>query len=163
MPRKSAAKKEEPSSDEASAHSDVEMQDQPDDTMNGFKKFGVSATPVCAFLAATLTCQAGGRRDHEKTLANIPDAVQCGYPRLHSTMTPTPRHTHSTQQLTRAQDSDTNPNTTANSVAGDAPVDGRRKRAEEMNMRKSMYGKKAEGLRASKVRDITAHYIPRHH
>lgn len=45
MPRKSAAKKEEPSSDEASAHSDVEMQDQQDDTMNGFKKFGVSVTP----------------------------------------------------------------------------------------------------------------------
>ena len=45
MPRKSAAKKEEPSSDEASAHSDVEMQDQPDDTMSGFKKFGVSTIP----------------------------------------------------------------------------------------------------------------------
>ena len=57
--------------------------------------------------------------------------------------------------LTRAKDSDTNPNTTANSVAGDsAPADGRRRRAEEMNMRKSMYGKKAEGLRASKVRDV---------
>jgi hypothetical protein len=53
MPRKSAAKKEEPSSDEISAHSDVEMQDQQDDTMNGFKKFGVSAAPDCAFLAAT--------------------------------------------------------------------------------------------------------------
>lgn len=44
MPRKSAAKAEEPSSDEASAHSDVEMQDQHDDKMSGFKKFGVSAT-----------------------------------------------------------------------------------------------------------------------
>ncbi|RMZ74437.1 chromatin remodelling complex atpase chain isw1 [Pyrenophora seminiperda CCB06] len=97
-PRKSAAKKvEEPSSDDVSAQSDVEMQDQPaqqdqqDDKMSGFKKFG---------------------------------------------------------------DSDTNPNTTANSVAGDSvPADGRRRRAEEMNMRKSMYGKKAEGLRASKEDD----------
>jgi hypothetical protein len=71
-------------------------------------------------------------------------------------MTPPPFHKHSVHRLTRAQDSDTNPNTTANSVAGDiAPVDGRRRRAEEMNMRKSMYGKKAEGLRASKVRDVT--------
>lgn len=77
-------------------------------------------------------------------------------------MAPTPRHMHSVPSLTRAQDSDTNPNTTANSVAGDAPVDGRRKRTEEMNMRKSMYGKKAEGLRASKVCNVTAHDIPRH-
>jgi len=100
MPRKAAAKKEEPSSDEASAHSDVEMQDQPDDTMSGFKKFGYNVD--------------------------------------------TPDYT----------DSDTNPNTTANSVAGDnAPLDGRKRRAEEMNMRKSMYGKKAEGLRASKEDD----------
>jgi len=45
MPRKSAAKKvEEPSSDDVSAQSDVEMQDQQDDKMSGFKKFGVSAT-----------------------------------------------------------------------------------------------------------------------
>ena len=42
MPRKAAAKKEEPSSDEASAHSDVEMQDQ-DDKMNGFKTFAPSS------------------------------------------------------------------------------------------------------------------------
>ncbi|CAN9181923.1 unnamed protein product [Alternaria alternata] len=102
MPRKAAAKKEEPSSDEASAHSDVEMQDQPDDTMSGFKKFGAQYN------------------------VDTPDYT----------------------------DSDTNPNTTANSVAGDnAPLDGRKRRAEEMNMRKSMYGKKAEGLRASKEDD----------
>jgi hypothetical protein len=62
MPRKAAAKKEEPSSDEASAHSDVEMQDQQDDTMSGFKKFGVRAIPMRAFLAATPRRQGGGRR-----------------------------------------------------------------------------------------------------
>ncbi|EDU41704.1 ISWI chromatin-remodeling complex ATPase ISW2 [Pyrenophora tritici-repentis Pt-1C-BFP] len=103
MPRKSVAKKvEEPSSDDVSAQSDVEMQDQQDDKMSGFKKFG--------------------------SQYNVD----------------TPDYT----------DSDTNPNTTANSVAGDsAPADGRKRRAEEMNMRKSMYGKKAEGLRASKEDD----------
>ena len=53
MPRKSAAKKvEEPLSDDVSAQSDVEMQDQQeqqDDKMSGFKKFGVSVTAACAF------------------------------------------------------------------------------------------------------------------
>jgi hypothetical protein len=56
--------------------------------------------------------------------------------------------------LTIVQDSDTNPNTTASSVAGDAPVDGRKRRAEEMNMRKSIYGKKHDRLGASKVRHL---------
>ncbi|KAH8730803.1 SNF2 family N-terminal domain-containing protein [Phaeosphaeriaceae sp. PMI808] len=50
-------------------------------------------------------------------------------------------------------DSDTNPNTTASSVAGDAPVDGRKKRAEAMNMRKSIYGRKHDRLGASKEDD----------
>jgi SWI/SNF-related matrix-associated actin-dependent regulator of chromatin subfamily A member 5 len=50
------------------------------------------------------------------------------------------------------QDSDTNPNTTASSVAGDAiPGDGRKKRTEVFNMRKSIYGKKHDRLGASKV------------
>jgi SWI/SNF-related matrix-associated actin-dependent regulator of chromatin subfamily A member 5 len=55
-------------------------------------------------------------------------------------------------RLTLHQDSDTNPNTTASSVAGDTPVDGRKKRAEALNMRKSIYGKKHDRLGASKVR-----------
>jgi SWI/SNF-related matrix-associated actin-dependent regulator of chromatin subfamily A member 5 len=50
MPRKSAAKAEEPSSEDVSAHSDVDMQDQQEDKMSGFKKFGVSATWPGAFL-----------------------------------------------------------------------------------------------------------------
>ena len=52
MPRKSAAKAEEPSSEDVSAHSDVEMQDQQEDKMNGFKKFGVSIVYPRAFCAA---------------------------------------------------------------------------------------------------------------
>ncbi|KAF2801049.1 hypothetical protein K505DRAFT_43387 [Melanomma pulvis-pyrius CBS 109.77] len=51
-------------------------------------------------------------------------------------------------------DSDTNPNTTASSVAGDAtPGDGRKKRTEVFNMRKSIYGKKHDRLGASKEDD----------
>ncbi|KAF2874386.1 SNF2 family N-terminal domain-containing protein [Massariosphaeria phaeospora] len=51
-------------------------------------------------------------------------------------------------------DSDTNPNTTASSVAGDAgPVDGRKRRTEAFNMRKSIYGKKHDRLGASKEDD----------
>ena len=55
-------------------------------------------------------------------------------------------------KLTISQDSDTNPNTTASSVAGDAPGDGRKRRTEVYNMRKSIYGKKHDKLGASKVR-----------
>lgn len=51
-------------------------------------------------------------------------------------------------------DSDTNPNTTASSVAGDAaPTDGRRRRTEVYNMRKSIYGKKHDRLGESKEDD----------
>ncbi|ORX94212.1 SNF2 family N-terminal domain-domain-containing protein [Clohesyomyces aquaticus] len=51
-------------------------------------------------------------------------------------------------------DSDTNPNTTASSVAGDAtPADGRKRRTEVFNMRKSIYGKKHDRLGASKEDD----------
>lgn len=55
------------------------------------------------------------------------------------------------QELTSTQDSDTNPNTTASSVAGDAPADGRKRRTDAYNMRKSIYGKKHDRLGASKV------------
>ncbi|KAF2276727.1 uncharacterized protein EI97DRAFT_417712 [Westerdykella ornata] len=51
-------------------------------------------------------------------------------------------------------DSDTNPNTTASSVAGDStPVDGRKRRSEVYNMRKSIYGKKHDRLGVSKEDD----------
>ncbi|EAW24805.1 putative SNF2 family helicase/ATPase [Aspergillus fischeri NRRL 181] len=52
------------------------------------------------------------------------------------------------------QDSDTNPNTTASSVAGDAaPIDGRRRRSEAFQMRKSIFGKKHGRLDESKEDD----------
>ncbi|KAH7384653.1 SNF2 family N-terminal domain-containing protein [Pyrenochaeta sp. MPI-SDFR-AT-0127] len=99
MARKSNVDSDGPSTGDASAHSDVEMQDR-DDKMNGFKKFGYYQD--------------------------------------------TPDYT----------DSDTQPNTTASSVAGDhAPLDGRKKRAEVMNMRKSIYGRKHDRLGASKEDD----------
>jgi SWI/SNF-related matrix-associated actin-dependent regulator of chromatin subfamily A member 5 len=49
MARKSSGRDSDgPSTADVSAHEDVEMQDQ-DDKMNGFKKFGVSASsPSCA-------------------------------------------------------------------------------------------------------------------
>jgi SWI/SNF-related matrix-associated actin-dependent regulator of chromatin subfamily A member 5 len=67
---------------------------------------------------------------------------------------PTPDHTphHALLVLIHVQDSDTNPNTTASSIAGDAPADGRKRRTEVYNMRKSIYGKKHDRLGASKVR-----------
>jgi SWI/SNF-related matrix-associated actin-dependent regulator of chromatin subfamily A member 5 len=48
------------------------------------------------------------------------------------------------------QDSDTNPNTTASSVAGDA-ADGRRRRSEANNLRKTILGKKHGRLDDTKV------------
>ncbi|KAJ9657966.1 chromatin remodeling complex Adenosinetriphosphatase [Coniosporium apollinis] len=52
------------------------------------------------------------------------------------------------------QDSDTNPNTTASSVAGDAaPIDGRKRRAQDQQLRKSMFGRKHDRLGESKEDD----------
>lgn len=51
------------------------------------------------------------------------------------------------------QDSDTNPNTTASSIAGDmAHIDGRKRRSEAFQLRKSVLGKKHGRLDESKVR-----------
>jgi SWI/SNF-related matrix-associated actin-dependent regulator of chromatin subfamily A member 5 len=49
-------------------------------------------------------------------------------------------------------DSETNANTTASSVAGDIPVDGRRRRTQETQLRKSVFGKKHSNLDREKVR-----------
>jgi SWI/SNF-related matrix-associated actin-dependent regulator of chromatin subfamily A member 5 len=49
----------------------------------------------------------------------------------------------------KLKDSDTNPNTTASSIAGDA--DGRRRRSEANTLRKSILGKKHGRLDESKV------------
>ncbi|KAL9039392.1 MAG: hypothetical protein Q9214_004896 [Letrouitia sp. 1 TL-2023] len=49
-------------------------------------------------------------------------------------------------------DSDTNPNTTASSVVGDVPqIDGRKRRSEASQLRKSVFGKKHNRLDESKV------------
>lgn len=51
-----------------------------------------------------------------------------------------------------AQDSDTNNNTTESSIAGDGQlVDGRKRRSEAFQLRKSMFGKKHDRLGESKV------------
>ncbi|KAH1838518.1 hypothetical protein KXX43_000541 [Aspergillus fumigatus] len=58
------------------------------------------------------------------------------------------------QDMPDYTDSDTNPNTTASSVAGDtAPIDGRRRRSEAFQMRKSIFGKKHGRLDESKEDD----------
>lgn len=47
---------------------------------------------------------------------------------------------------------DSEPNTTASSVAGDQTgIDGRKKRSEALQLRKSMFGKKMHKLDESKV------------
>ena len=48
------------------------------------------------------------------------------------------------------EDSDTNPNTTASSVVGE-PVDGRKRRSEATQLRRSVFGKKHDILGESKV------------
>ena len=51
------------------------------------------------------------------------------------------------------QDSDTNPNTTASSIVGDGTQpDGRKRRIQESQLRKSVFGKKRDRLDVSKVR-----------
>ncbi|KAK0644522.1 SNF2 family N-terminal domain-containing protein [Cercophora newfieldiana] len=50
-------------------------------------------------------------------------------------------------------DSDTNPNTTASSVAGDLPPDGRKRRTEANQLRRSIFGKKHDRLGESKEDD----------
>ena len=50
------------------------------------------------------------------------------------------------------KDSDTNPNTTASSIAGDTiHVDGRKRRSEATQLRKSVFGKKHNRLDESKA------------
>ncbi|KAK3061583.1 hypothetical protein LTS18_005875, partial [Coniosporium uncinatum] len=50
-------------------------------------------------------------------------------------------------------DSDTNPNTTASSVVGDVKVDGRTRRAEATQLRKSVFGKKHDRMGEAKEDD----------
>lgn len=55
-------------------------------------------------------------------------------------------------------DSDTNPNTTASSVVGEPVLDGRKKRTEANQLRRSIFGKKHDRLGESKV--DTSHHRP---
>lgn len=56
-------------------------------------------------------------------------------------------------------DSDTNPNTTASSVAGDAVrVDGRKKRSEALQLRRSIFGRKHDRLGESKENDTVRRF-----
>jgi SWI/SNF-related matrix-associated actin-dependent regulator of chromatin subfamily A member 5 len=48
-------------------------------------------------------------------------------------------------------DSDTNPNTTASSVVGEPMFDGRKRRSEANQLRRSIFGKKHDRLGESKV------------
>lgn len=48
-------------------------------------------------------------------------------------------------------DSDTNPNTTASSVVGEPTADGRKRRTEANQLRRSIFGKKHDQLGLSKV------------
>lgn len=159
MARKSNVASDGPSTGDASEHSDVEMQDQQDDKMNGFKKFGVSAITR----APSISLQRGQDWLYlwqiQERYADIAGTVQFRHTRLYGTNETPLRCTAPTHRLTFEQDSDTNPNTTASSVAGDHNTqDGRKRRAEVMNMRKSIYGRKHDRLGASKVR-LNVHYI----
>jgi len=50
-----------------------------------------------------------------------------------------------------SEDSDTNLDTTASSIAGDTTFDGRKRRTEASQLRKSVFGKKHRNLDESKV------------
>ncbi|RHZ68759.1 hypothetical protein CDV55_102775 [Aspergillus turcosus] len=98
---------------------------------------------------------------NEDAVASVPvdnvDAQMTGYQDTpdYTVTAPEPIDSGSSNSLTTGnQDSDTNPNTTASSVAGDAaPIDGRRRRSEAFQMRKSIFGKKHGRLDESKEDD----------
>src|ERR1700728_2946041 len=82
--------------------------------------------------------------DTPMTEANDHPAYKPSFVGLSNFMDDTPDYT----------DSDTNPNTTASSVAGDTiQLDGRKKRAEPFHLRKSVLGKKHGRLDESKEDD----------
>ncbi|QSS64285.1 chromatin remodelling complex ATPase chain ISW1 [Histoplasma capsulatum] len=66
----------------------------------------------------------------------------------------TPDYTYSDGKSNLCQDSDTNPNTTASSIAGDTvQQDGRKRRSEAFQLRKSVLGRKHGRLDESKEDD----------
>jgi hypothetical protein len=149
MARKSNVSSDGPSTADVSASEDVEMQDQETTQLSGLKKLGVSAPPWVPSLSAM------GTAGFERLAREAKLIAQSQYfqdtPDYTVRSPPKARRATPTCKLTLHQDSDTNPNTTASSVAGDAAPDGRKKRSEVMNMRKSIIGKKHDRLGASKV------------
>ncbi|KAK1750823.1 ISWI chromatin-remodeling complex ATPase ISW2 [Echria macrotheca] len=84
------------------------------------------------------------RRDGNDTDVSMADAPESGHrPVDDMDVDETPDYT----------DSDTNPNTTASSVAGDIPPDGRKRRSEANLLRRSIFGKKHDRLGESKEDD----------
>jgi hypothetical protein len=70
MARKTSGRDSDgPSTTDVSAHEDVEMQDQ-DDKMNGFKKFGVSASSSCALPSFRRWPAASGGQGDEMSKQN---------------------------------------------------------------------------------------------
>ncbi|KAL3424286.1 chromatin remodelling complex ATPase chain Isw1 [Phlyctema vagabunda] len=91
-------------------------------------------------MAPTRSSRASGA-DTDTSMADTPEAVQL--PVDATEVDETPDYT---------EDSDTNPNTTASSVAGE-PVDGRKRRSEASQLRRTIYGKKHDKLGESKEDD----------
>ncbi|KAL7785538.1 SNF2 family N-terminal domain-containing protein [Trichoderma ceciliae] len=74
-----------------------------------------------------------------------------------ASMSDAPEHPHAEEmdvdETPDYTDSDTNPNTTASSVAGEPLVDGRKRRSEANQLRRSIFGKKHDRLGESKEDD----------
>ncbi|KAM0255472.1 hypothetical protein ACHAQJ_005699 [Trichoderma viride] len=75
-----------------------------------------------------------------------------------ASMSDAPEHHHAAEEMEVDEtpdytDSDTNPNTTASSVAGEPLTDGRKRRTEANQLRRSIFGKKHDRLGESKEDD----------
>ncbi|KAL2115532.1 hypothetical protein VTJ04DRAFT_9787 [Mycothermus thermophilus] len=80
--------------------------------------------------------------DADTSMADAPDAT-----------TPQPVDDMDVDETPDYTDSDTNPNTSASSVVGEPITDGRKKRSEANQLRKSIFGKKHDRLGESKEDD----------
>ncbi|KAJ4302583.1 chromatin remodeling complex Adenosinetriphosphatase [Collariella sp. IMI 366227] len=86
------------------------------------------------------------RQNGNDTDASMPDAPETSHP----AQTADDMDVDETPDYT---DSDTNPNTTASSVAGEPVSDGRKRRTEANQLRRSIFGKKHDRLGESKEDD----------
>ena len=114
---------------------------------NGDFLMPVRALPAANPPAAAVQKRVSWQVEPQANLSNLQDALD------------TPDYTvlsnfkaENTSSDNGAQDSDTNPNTTASSVAGDVQhMDGRKRRSEAFQLRKSVFGKKHSRLNEYKV------------